>query len=250
MASDNLTFGIYCMSYQRSDRILTNDCFEYCTYVVRENEADLYRKAGIKDLLVIPIDGRLKCGTKVWNFMTTLWWIIENTPEDVIFVADDDISNFVYRLNDSTPITDEYFKNPKQVTTQEVERIAQMLVDLDLGFACDNPQPALYVYDKEISFKGMPGGIRWINKKALKAKFDPKDWATSDVDMMMQELLANRIILLPKYFHSSSISAVNSGGTTVDSDTNYKFRLAMKNKWGRYYDFDYKRNIARINVKR
>ena len=60
----------------------------------------------------------------------------------------------------------------------------------------------------------------------------------------------NRIILLPKYFHSASIKDKNKGGTTVDSSLNQKFRLAMKNKWGRYYDFDYRRNIARINVKR
>lgn len=238
------------MSYQRADRIMSKDCFDYCTYVIRESEADAYRNSGVDDMLVIPNDAKLKCGTKIWNFMTTLWWIIENTPEDVIFIADDDISHFVYRLNDNTNITLDNFDNPKRVTTEEVERIAQMLVDLNLGFACDNPQPALYVYDKEISFKGMPGGIRWINKRALKAKFDPNDWATSDVDMMLQELMMNRIILLPKYFHSASIKDKNSGGTTVDSSLNLKFRLAMKNKWGKYYDFDYKRNIARINVKR
>lgn len=238
------------MSYQRADRIMTKHCLEYCTYVVRESEADEYRQAGIDDMLVIPNDATLHCGTRIWNFMTTLWWIIENTPEDVIFIADDDIDHFVYRLDDSTKITVDNFDNPKRVTVEEIERIAQMLVDLNLGFACDNPQPALYVYDKEISFKGMPGGIRWINKRALKARFDPKDWATSDVDMMLQELMMNRIILLPKYFHSASIKDKNKGGTTVDSSLNQKFRLAMKNKWGRYYDFDYRRNIARINVKR
>ncbi len=245
-----MTFGIYCMSYQRPDRILTKHTLEYCTYVVRESEAEAYLASGVDDLLVIPTDATISTGTKVWSFMTTLYWIIENTPEDVIFVADDDIAKFVYRLNDSTPITEEYYDAPLEVATAEIERIAQLLVDLNIGFACDNPQPALYVYDKEFSFKGMPGGIRWINKAAFKAKFDPLDWATSDVDMMMQELLMNRIILLPKYFHSDSIKDKNAGGTTVDSATNRKFRLAMKNKWGRYYDFDYKRNIARINVKR
>lgn len=238
------------MSYQRPDKIVTKHCLEYCTYVVRECEAQAYRDAGVEDLLVIPDDATLQCGAKIRNFMTTLYWIIENTPEDVIFVADDDIPYFVYRLNDNTNITSDNFNTPKEVTTAEIERIAQLLVDLDLGLACDNPQPALYVYDREFSFKGMPGGIRWINKKALKAKFDRNDWATSDVDMMMQELQKNRIILLPKYFHSQAVKDKNSGGTTVDSQINNKFRMAMKTKWGRYYDFDKKRNIARINVKR
>ena len=236
--------------HKRADNILTKHCLEYCTYVVRESEAEVYRNAGVDDLLVIPENATTHDGAPVRNFMTTLYWIIENTPEDVIFIADDDIKNFVYRLNDSTNIDSLNFKNHKEITTSEIERIAQLLVDLNLGFACDNPQPALYVYDREFSFKGMPGGIRWINKKALKAKFDRTDWATSDIDMMMQELLTNRIILLPKYFHSNAKSATNSGGTTVDTDLNYKFRLAMKNKWGGYYDFNFKKNQAKINVKR
>lgn len=246
----DITFNIYVMSYQRPDNIVTQNCLEYCTYVVREAEAEAYKNAGVSNLLVIPKDARVKEGTPVWNFMTTLYWIIENTPEDVIFIADDDIPHFVYRLNDNTNITKANYKDYKERTTAEIERIAQLLVDLDLGFACDNPQPALYVYDKEFSFKGMPGGVRWINKRALKATFDHNDWATSDVDMMMQELLHNRIILLPKYFHSQAVKDKNRGGTTVSSALNNKFRTAMKNKWGRYYNYDKKRNIGQIRVKR
>ena len=245
-----ISFNVYVMSYQRHDKIMSEHCLEYCTYVVRESEEELYRQAGVKDILVIPNDAKLSTGTRIWNFMTTLWWIIENTPEDVIFVADDDIKHFVYRLNDNLPITQDNYSDPLGVSMGEIERIAQLLVDLDLGFACDNPQPAPYVYNKEIAFIGMPGAIRWINKRALKAKFNPKDWATSDIDFVYQELLANRIILLPKYFYSQSTKDVNKGGTTIDSSLNYKFRCAMKNKWGKYYDFDYRKNQARIKVKR
>ena len=170
------------MSYQRPDRILTQDLLEYCTYVVRWKEEEAYRNAGVKDLLVIPQGATLKDGTIVWSFMTTLYWIIENTPEDVIFVADDDIKNFSYRLDDATNIKTQ-FTNHREVATSEIERIAQLLVDLNLGFACDNPQPALYNYTQEFMFKGMPGGIRWINKMYFKAKFNPDDFATSDIDM-------------------------------------------------------------------
>lgn len=237
------------MSYQRSDKIMTKDLLEYCTYVVRESEADLYRKSGVEDLLVIPEGATLKCGTRIWSFMTTLYWIIENTPEDVIFVADDDIKTFAYRLDTGTNIKGE-IKNYREVATSEIERIAQLLVDLNLGFACDNPQPALYNYTQEFCFKGMPGGIRWINKKAFKATFNPADFATSDVDMMMQELLMNRVILQPRYFLGHSTKDVNAGGTTLSSGVNYQFRLAMKNKWGKYFDYDFKKNQAKINVKR
>ena len=184
-----ITFNIYVMSYQRPHKIMTKNCLEYCTYVVREEEADAYRNAGIDDMLVIPKDATLECGGKVHSFMSTLYWIIENTPEDVIFVADDDIKRFCYRLDNYTAITAENYP-------------------------------------------------------------DWKDPAISDVDMMLQELLMNRVVLLPKYFHSYGIQASNEGGTTIDSRKNYEYRCAMKNKWGKYYEFDFRKNTAKINVKR
>ncbi len=48
-------------------------------------------------MLVIPT------GT-VATFMQTLYWIIANAKEDVIFIADDDIDSFVYRMNDTTEL--------------------------------------------------------------------------------------------------------------------------------------------------
>lgn len=233
------------MSYQRYDKIMSQDLFEYCTYVVREKEAELYKQNGVKNLLVIP--DSCPC----YNFMDTLWWIIWNTPEDVIFISDDDIKSFSYRMNDVTCINDQNYTNPVEVVTAEIERVAQLLYDLDLGMAYDQPQAALYNYDKEWNFKGMPGHVRWINKKALKAKYDYKDVASSDIDMAMQELLYNRIILQPKYFLSNSQTMEkNAGGVTQTRQQTIDYRIAMENKWGKYYHYDIKKNQARINVKR
>lgn len=241
----NPTFNIYVMSYQRYNKIVTQDIFAYCTYVVREKEAELYKKAGVKNLLVIPAD------CPCYNFMDTLWWTIWNTPEDVIFISDDDITRFVYRMNDWLPINLENFADPVAVTTAEVERIAQILVDLDLGLAYDGPQKTLYAYDKEWNFKGMPGHCRWINKKCLKATYDYKDEASCDVDMAMQEMLYNRITLQPKYFLSDAGQMeTNEGGVTQTRQDTLNYRLAMENKWGKYYSFDVRKNQAKINVKR
>ena len=77
-----ISFNIYVMSYQRYDRIVTKDLFEYCTYVVREEEADKYREAGVDNLLIIPKD------CPVWNFMDTLWWTIWNTPEGEVVLLE------------------------------------------------------------------------------------------------------------------------------------------------------------------
>lgn len=125
----------------------------------------------------------------------TFYWIIHNTPEDVIFIADDDIEKFVYRMSDTTYLELPDKRPDKERVTAEIERIAQLIYDLGIGYAFDQPTMAPYAYDCEFKFVGMPGHIRWINKKALKATYDPDDPAASDVDMMMQELLHNRIIL-------------------------------------------------------
>ena len=236
------TFGIYCMSYRRPDRIMTKKLFEYCTYVVREEEAEAYRKSGIDDMLVIP-DGAVR------SFMSTLYWIIDNTPETVIFIADDDIEKFVYRMDDTKYL--ELVEGVPDVVkiTSEIERIGQLIYDLNIGYAFDQPTMAPYGYDQEFKFVGMPGHIRWINKKALKAKYDPKDPAASDVDMMMQELLNNRIILQPRYLCAKAGMDLNEGATRT-REGHMVLVEAMKNKWGKYYGYNYKRNIARIAVKR
>ncbi|MBR6982117.1 MAG: hypothetical protein IKH75_01065 [Ruminococcus sp.] len=238
----NPTFNIYCMSYRRPNEIKTKHLLEYCTYVVREEEAEAYRASGIDDMLVIP-DGAVK------SFMSTLYWIIENAPEDVLFIADDDIERFVYRMNDTTNIEDDMGEPDKETATAEIERVAQLMVDLKVGYAFDQPTLAPYAYDCEFKFVGMPGHIRWINKLALKATYDPHDPAASDVDMMMQELLKNRIILQPRYLCAKAMMDLNEGATRTRQG-HLALIESMKNKWGAYYDYNLKRNVARINVKR
>lgn len=248
--SQGISFNIYVMSYRRADKIMTKDLVEYCTYVVREEEADAYRMAGIEDLLIIPTGATTSTGCRIFNWVTTFFWIIENTPEDVICVLDDDMRNFRYRIKENLNIKSSY-KNYAEIATSEIERIAQLLVDLNLGFGCDNPSSAPYAYRGEFEFKGTPAGMRWVNKSAFKATCRPEDDAASDVDIVLQELLKNRIILQPRYFIGNNVMYTNEGGSDqFSSDDNKKYHLAMMNKWGRYFKFDYKKNIAKINVKR
>ncbi len=240
--SPNTSFNIYCMSYKRSNRIMTKDLFEYCTYVVREEEEKAYRAAGVDDLIAIPTG-------QVRSFMSTLYWIIENAKEDVIFIADDDIEKFVYRLDDTRYMELPDGSPDKETITAEVERIGQLIFDLDIGFAFDQPTLAPYAYDAEFHFIGMPGHIRWINRKALKAKYNPKDPAASDIDMMMQELMHNRICIQPRYICVKAGMDTNEGATRT-REGHYILVQSMKNKWGKYYDYDFNRNIGKIRVKR
>lgn len=246
----NISYNIYVMSYRRSDTILTKHLFHHCTYVVRESEAEAYKDAGIDEMLVIPNGATLKCGAKVNDFITTFYWIIENTPEDVIAILDDDLKSYKYRRDIAIDIYEE-LEDPKDVVEDELLRLAQLLVDLDLGFLFTQPAYQLYNYTQEFCFKGMTGSTRIINKAAWKCKYVPGDEAMSDIDMVYQELLMNRIVLQPRYFHGVTPPTLLTKGGTEDSSSSEKlFRIAMKNKWGRYYDFDFKKNQTKINVKR
>ena len=230
------------MSISRWDAIMTKHLFEYCTYVVREEQEGEYRKAGITDVLTIPTGA-------VHDFMTTFYWIIKNTPEDVVCIVDDDVKVMCYRNDKRYPIVDADGNPDKEIATMECERIGQILYDLNLGLAFDNPNYASYIYDREFGFKGMPGHIRWVNKSCFKARLDENDPATSDIDMAMQELLMNRIILLPKYYCTQAFMDTNAGANSARKE-HIDLTIAMHNKWGKYYEYDYRKNVARLGVKR
>ena len=94
-----MTFNIYVRSYNRWDTITTGKIVEYCTYVVRKSQADKYKEAGVENVWGIE-DELINSGEKVLNYL------IENAPEDVICVLDDDLYYFRYRLDEYEKITD------------------------------------------------------------------------------------------------------------------------------------------------
>ena len=232
------TFNIYVPSYKRSDRILTANVLEYCTYVVRESEKDRYEAAGV-DVLAVP-DSEIDSIAKVQN------WIIENTPEDVVAIVDDDVAHFSYRIEAVDEIPD------REGATREIERLAQITVDLDIALmgSCITAVP--YGYTREFNFSGMIGPIRMYNRKFIKARYVPMPFFT-DTDFALQELMLNRIILRPNYFVTDAKIETNSGGMNarrtkqIQVDT---FDTVMKPKWGSYVSFNPKKNVTSINVKR
>lgn len=233
-----IELGVYVPSYARySDTLRMYDHLEYCTYVVRESEYDLYREAGIDSIISVP-DEEIDSIHKVHD------WIIKKTPEQVICMVDDD-GKFQYRNIDSNDMT------PEQASS-EIERIAQILVDLNLGFACTDANPAPFYYTQEFTFKGIPGGCKWINKAAFKAQIDPDTMYNFDVDLELQELLHNRAIVKPVYFLDVGGMDTNPGGSNVDKSSRKRKAgieyTAMK--WGKYFDYNFKSNKAYIKVKR
>lgn len=237
--------GIYVPSYKRSGRIMTYNVFEHCTYVVRESEKESYLNAGIKaeDIWAVE-DELIDNGSKVY------YYIIEHAPEDIIMIVDDDICGMKYLLTEVTNIDGD---DAQQTIMAEVERIAQIIDDLDIGMAFTGPNAIPYNYDREFAFKGVCGSIKWINRKVFKAKYDKNVLDNYDLDMVMQELLRNRIVLQPKYLYANGVSVGTvAGGDSVGKTSKFQNDsiVNMKAKWGKYFEYDTEKNKPKINVKR
>ena len=236
-----MTLGIYVPSYKRSNRILTYHLFEKCKYLVRKSEEKAYLAAGISpdDLWAVE-DEYIDSGSKAYMY------VVHNAPEDIIVVADDDIEDFRYMLKEVVSI-----ERDVEIITSEIERIGQIVYDLGIGLAFIPPNAIPYEYDREFSFKGIPGAVKWFNRNVYKAKYDDTVSENFDIDIILQELLLNRICLMPKYFYDKGKIDVNAGG---NSERKRKDQLAsitnMKAKWGKYFDFNEAKNKPIINVTR
>ncbi len=236
--NENNKFGIYIPSYHRWDTTQTYKLLEYGTYVVRKSEEHEYKKVGIKDILAVD-DIEIDSMVKVTN------WVIDNTPEEVICMIDDDIEFCLYRLDKNESLT-----NP-EIITAEFERIAQLIYDLDIGYASVDATPVPWNYGSEFEFKGTSGGMRWVNKNKFKSKFREEVAHNCDIDVVLHELLVNRIILKPKYLCLHGGTDTNKGGNSSKkrSDQIACIEL-MKHKWGKYFEYDLKSNKPFIRVKR
>lgn len=233
------TLGIYVPSYKRPNEIITDKILNNCTYVVRQSEYDEYVKAGVRKVIGVE-DELINSMSKVRQ------WILDNSPEDIIVQIDDDITQFMHRLDENVEITD------KDILDDEFVRIAQLLSDLRIGYAGLTVTSKPWNYTQEFSFKGLIGGVYWYNKECFKAKNDHKADVKEDVDKVLQELLYNRIILMPRYLAMVAKVDTNEGGDNINKNSRLikECNAYMKIKWGKHYHFDEKKNTPSIRVKR
>ncbi len=235
------TVGLYVPSYGRADKILTQNVLNDCTYVVRESQEEAYRNAGVKKILAAP-DSEIDSLPKVRQ------WIIDNTPEDIVIQLDDDIERFSYANKNNIVVIED-----KDTVDMELERVAQLLSDLDIGFAALPMQENVLKYTREFSFKSTIGLVCWFNKSALKqSRYDPGIKFKADIDFELQELLHNRIMLIPEYLRVKATYDRNKGGNseTKNSRTVNEAVEYMNTKWGRYYSHNFKNNTSKVNVRR
>ena len=237
---EEVSFGIYIPSYKRANLCITHRWLEYYRYVVRKSEEQAYLDAGIapENLLAVQddlIDGMVKVNQ----------WLIDNAEEDIICILDDDIRRMVYRLDKA-----EDMPGPETVTA-ELERVAQTMIDLRIGFGAVDATVTPWNYDAEFGFRGCAGAVRWINRMVFKARCVPELEYNYDLDLVLQELMFNRIILKPKYICAMDVADKTEGGASDKSRSDQIASVElMKAKWGKYFGYNFRSNKPTINVRR
>lgn len=234
----DIKLGVYVPSYGRSETTSTFQLLDDCTYVVRKSEEEAYKRRGIKKVWGVQDE-------EIDNYVKVTNYINEHSPEQVIFTIDDDVEYFIYRLDKNEKLTD------KEIIMSEIERVAQIMIDLDIGFGAEDAAETPWNYVSEFSFKGTTGAMRWYNKKVYKSRYNEELYHNCDLDVMLNELLVNRITLKPMYFCVKSGTDTNSGGNSSKKRKDQEdCVLDMKRKWGKYFDYDFKTNKPAIRVPR
>ena len=240
MENNEFTFKVYIISARRYSRgmITAKNFIDYC-HVVRESEKEMYIKHGFNNVIAFP-DEDINRYSKVFNYL------VDNAPEDVIAIVDDDIDYFQYRNPFSKKIKD------PEIVQSEFERLAQMIYDLDLGLAFGTPNASPYMYTGEFSWSGIPGAWKIVNRKHIKAKMDSAVYRNVDIDYVLQEVLKNRICLCARYLCAKGkrdkiTNATGSVYSKSDIDNSID---EMKIRWGKYFQYNEKKNVPKIIARR
>lgn len=229
---------VYIPSTGRADEITTPSLFFDGDYklVVRESEKEKYARY---DLIVFPdkeIDSLSKVRQK----------IIDTSKADMVLQCDDDLTVIAYKNKEN------YLEMNKEEVVQEIIRMFSLVEDLSLGYWTVTPNADVRKYRAPITFKGIAGGIVGFNKKYLKSRYDERLFTRTDLDLLYQETKKNRIALIADYIMIKQKRDKNKGGNNTGK-TAKKIGLAdeiMKQKWGKYYEYDAEKNIPKILYKR
>ncbi len=236
----SVEIGFYVPSYRRYSSTTTHKLIPQSTYVVRETERAAYLAAGVPNVLGVE-DSLINSFEKVNN------WIIENAPEQMLCVMDDDIDQFCYRIGLDVRLIDD-----PSVAVEEIERILQVMYDLDIGYGGLSQTASPYTFNKEIAFVGICGPVRFVNRERVKSRYQKMKYFT-DIDFVLNELRENRIVFRPNYFVGKAGVETNEGGNNTERTTRDRYETyenIMKPKWGPYFVYNKKRNTPLMQVPR
>lgn len=233
------TFQVYIISASRYSRgpITAKNFLDY-KHVVRKSQEQSYIDNGFENVIAFE-DNLINSYAKVFNYL------VEHAPEDVIAIVDDDTEFYRYRTDTTRKI-----ESPELVQG-EFERLAQIIYDLDIGLAFCPPTATPYNYTSEFSWLGIPGAWKIVNRNCIKAKMDTSI-SRQDIDYVLQEVMMNRICLDAKYITTKGFDdaeSLTSGNFYLKSDVDHSIET-LELRWGKYFQFDRKKNIPKLFVDR
>jgi hypothetical protein len=105
-------------------------------------------------------------------------------------------------------------------------------------------------YHKEFMFAGTLGAVYFFNRNKVVGKFHNEASGVADAEFELQELLHNRIVLLPKYLVVKAMYNKGSNTQNRNSQSVRDAALWAKLKWGKHFRYDVEKNKTAISVRR
>ncbi len=217
--------------------------FPGATVVVHEDEAGAYGALGA-ELLAHP--------PEVQGIAPLKNWILDNVPDETVFIVDDDISLLKAmpgRPRRSAPIAD-----PRAIAEilENAERWARMLGTPVFGFNPNGGDVRKFKNQDPFGLSGWVGGAMGIIGREL--RFDPTLKMRADIDFCLQAQLKYRCIFIDLRFAFVEQRFNNTGGNAHmrSAERNQRELAYLKQKWGTWLSIRPSKTTVRliVNVKR
>ena len=214
-------YKIYSPSYKRADICKTHKYLPQVTYVVRESEADEYKKVH-NNLWVVP-DSAQGNVARIRNY------ILDNAKEEKIVLMDDDINHFG-RFNGNKLKK----LNNKEVLNMidEGMQLAEDLGTCYWGINLLQDKGAYREYTPFGTCQIILGPLQGHIKNSL--RYDEKIYLKEDYDMSLQVLNKYRKTLRMNMYHYVCDQATLKGGCadTRSVEREMEHILMLQKKWG------------------
>ncbi len=220
-----MKLSIVIPSRNRANSITTAKLLKSAVVVCPESQVEEYRKNVSNEIIAIP--------DAVKGLGKTRNYILDNFKEDIIVMADDDITCAHY-------IGGAHYK--AITDPEELEAIIwnAAVMATDAGVKCfgfgQTPDVRKYDPSQPFSFTGWVGGVIGVIGKE-KSFID--NYFKVDVDFCLQCLLEDRIIFKDNRYCFVQVRDRNSGGNSMFRTKKLveKEKQILKNKWGKHIKF-------------
>lgn len=220
-------YRVVIMSWGRADTIITQKIFPKADIVVPESQVKKY-----KDNL--PNHNIVACPDKTIGISKVRNWIINNYPEKVICMADDDLKGLVNLTR----------KNPVFITDgEQIEWILESCIacadDIGTKIFGFNHQWDIRKYrsNDPFRFNSWTGCFLGVIGKDL--VFDENNNTRVDIDAFLQTLMRQRVTWVDKRYSFYGERFKNKGGSSeLRTSNSEELELKyLKEKWGKHIKY-------------